>query len=100
MLARFNSLFPLWALLISLIAFFLNAPFAALNTAIVPLLAAVMFLMGLTLTKADVERIVKDPKPILVGVVLQFLLMPVMALTFLQDAPAIEPAHHRHGSCW
>jgi BASS family bile acid:Na+ symporter len=82
MLARFNSLFPLWALLISLIAFFLNAPFAALSTAIVPLLAIVMFLMGLTLTKADVERIVKDPKPILVGVVLQFLLMPVMALTF------------------
>ena len=57
-------------------------PFAALNTAIVPLLAIVMFLMGLTLTKADVERIVKDPKPILVGVVLQFLLMPVMAMTF------------------
>jgi BASS family bile acid:Na+ symporter len=82
MLARFNSLFPLWALLISLIAFFLNAPFAALSTAIVPLLAIVMFLMGLTLTKADVERIVKDPKPILVGVVLQFLLMPVMAMTF------------------
>jgi BASS family bile acid:Na+ symporter len=41
-----------------------------------------MFLMGLTLTKADAERIVKDPKPILVGVVLQFLLMPVLALTF------------------
>ncbi len=82
MLARFNSLFPLWALLISLIAFFVNAPFAALNNAIVPLLAAVMFMMGLTLTKDDVERILKDPKPILVGVVLQFLLMPVLALTF------------------
>ena len=82
MLARFNSLFPLWALLISLVAFFLNAPFATLNTAIVPLLTTVMFLMGLTLTKADVERIVKDPKPILVGVVLQFLLMPVLALTY------------------
>ena len=82
MLARFNSLFPLWALLISLIAFFQSAPFAALNSAIVPLLAAVMFMMGLTLTKADVERIVKEPKPILVGVVLQFLLMPILALTF------------------
>ena len=82
MLARFNSLFPLWALLISLTAFFLDAPFAALNAAIVPLLAAVMFMMGLTLTKDDVERIVKDPKPILVGVILQFLLMPVLALTF------------------
>ena len=82
MLARFNRLFPLWALLISLLAFFLNAPFAALSTAIVPLLATVMFMMGLTLTKADIERIVKDPKPILVGVILQFVLMPVLALTF------------------
>ena len=82
MLARFNRLFPLWALLISLLAFFLNAPFAALSTAIVPLVATVMFMMGLTLTKADIERIVKDPKPILVGVILQFVLMPVLALTF------------------
>jgi len=82
MLARFNNLFPLWALLISMVAFFLDAPFAALNTAIVPLLAAVMFMMGITLTSADIERILKDPKPILVGVVLQFLLMPVLAVTF------------------
>tara|TARA_B110000858_G_scaffold197865_1_gene261200 strand:+ start:4198 stop:5154 length:957 start_codon:yes stop_codon:yes gene_type:complete len=82
MFDRFNKLFPLWALLTSLIAFFLDTHFAALNSAIVPLLATVMFMMGLTLTKADVERIVKYPKPILVGVVLQFLLMPVLALTF------------------
>ena len=50
MLARFNNLFPLWALLISLIAFFLSAPFAALDTAIVPLLAAIMFMMGISIS--------------------------------------------------
>ena len=82
MLTRFNSLFPLWALLISLIAFIANAPFAALSGAIVPLLSCVMFMMGLTLTKEDVARIAKDPKPVLIGVVLQFLLMPILALTF------------------
>lgn len=82
MLSKFNSLFPLWALLISLIAFAMNSAFAALSPAIVPLLAIVMFMMGLTLTKTDVERIAGDPKPILVGVVLQFVLMPVLALTF------------------
>ena len=82
MLTRFNSLFPLWALLISLIAFIANAPFAALGGAIVPLLSCVMFMMGLTLTKDDVARIAKDPKPVLIGVVLQFLLMPILALTF------------------
>jgi bile acid:Na+ symporter, BASS family len=79
---KFNSLFPLWAALISVIAFLFDEPFAALNTAIVPLLAAVMFMMGLTLGRADIERVLKDPKPILIGVVLQFLLMPVLALTF------------------
>lgn len=82
MLNRFNTLFPLWALLISLIAFFLDTAFASLNSAIVPLLATVMFMMGLTLSKADIERVVKRPKPILVGVILQFLLMPILALTF------------------
>lgn len=82
MLDRFNSLFPLWALLISVLAFFFSAPFTTLNSAIVPLLATVMFMMGLTLTKADVLRILQDPKPVLIGVVLQFLLMPILALTF------------------
>lgn len=81
MLSKFNSLFPLWALLISLLAFFLSSPFAALSSAIVPLLAAVMFMMGLTLNKEDILRVVKDPKPVFVGVVLQFLLMPILALT-------------------
>ena len=82
MLRKFNSLFPLWAMLVSIVSFFYSAPFAALSSAIVPLLAAVMFMMGLTLTKLDVVRVAKDPKPVLVGVVLQFLLMPILALTF------------------
>lgn len=59
MLSKFNSLFPLWALLISIVAFFLSAPFAALAPIIVPLLAAVMFMMGLTLTEADILRVAK-----------------------------------------
>lgn len=81
MLPAFNSLFPLWALLISLVAFFFSAPFASLESSIVPLLALVMFMMGLTLGKDDFVRIAKDPKPVLIGVVLQFLLMPILALT-------------------
>jgi BASS family bile acid:Na+ symporter len=40
-----------------------------------------MFVMGLTLTEADLRRIAKDPKPVFVGVLLQFLLMPLLALT-------------------
>ena len=82
MLNKFNGLFPLWAMLASIVSFSYSSLFASLSSAIVPLLAAVMFMMGLTLTKLDVVRIAKDPKPVLVGVVLQFLLMPILALTF------------------
>jgi len=37
--------------------------------------------MGLTLTKDDFLRISKDPKPVFIGVLLQFLMMPMFALT-------------------
>jgi BASS family bile acid:Na+ symporter len=48
---------------------------------IVPLLASIMFMMGLTLTREDAARIALDPRPVAVGVALQFLLMPILALT-------------------
>ncbi len=78
---RFNSLFPLWAILLSLLAFFAADAFASLQSLIVPLLATVMFVMGLNLTREDFTRIVNDPKPIFIGVLLQFLLMPLLAIT-------------------
>jgi len=77
----FNTLFPLWAIALSVIAFFFNSFFSGLEDAIVPLLAAVMFVMGLTLTREDILRISKEPKPVFVGVVLQFVMMPMLALT-------------------
>jgi len=39
-----------------------------------------MFTMGLTLKAADFKRILEDPRPILVGVLLQFILMPLLAV--------------------
>ncbi len=81
MLAHFNRLFPLWALLLSLLAVYFRDFFAAMEGAIVLLLAGVMFLMGLTLKMEDFRRIAKDPRPVLVGVALQFILMPVAAIT-------------------
>jgi len=80
MLTRFNNLFPLWAMLLSIFALLFNGVFSGLQFAIVPLLAAVMFMMGLTLGKADFQRIIAAPKPVIVGVVLQFLLMPLIAI--------------------
>jgi BASS family bile acid:Na+ symporter len=81
MLSRLTRLFPLWAILLSIIAFFFNNVFSSLQSAIVPLLSCVMFMMGLTLSQADFLRIVRQPKPVFVGVLLQFLLMPLLAIT-------------------
>tara|TARA_B100001750_G_C15453021_1_gene570016 strand:- start:327 stop:1277 length:951 start_codon:yes stop_codon:yes gene_type:complete len=80
-MAFFNQFFPLWALLLSAVALVFNEPFSSLETAIVPLLAGVMFMMGLTLNKEDFLRISKDPRAVLIGVLLQFILMPILALT-------------------
>ena len=80
-MAFFNQFFPLWALLLSAVALVFNEPFSSLETAIVPLLAGVMFMMGLTLSKEDFLRISKDPRAVLIGVLLQFILMPILALT-------------------
>ena len=80
-MTRFNQLFPVWALCLSCIAFVASDFLSSFEEAIVPLLAAVMFMMGLTLTQKDFKRISKEPKAVFIGVLLQFLLMPVLALT-------------------
>ena len=79
MFSRINKLFPLWAILLAGVAFVFNAVFSGLQPAIVPLLAVVMFMMGLTLSGEDFKRIISAPKPVFVGVILQFLLMPLFA---------------------
>lgn len=81
MLTKFNQLFPLWAILLSLVAFIASDFFSGFDFAIVPLLGLVMFLMGLNLKTSDFLQIIKDPAPVFVGVALQFILMPVLALT-------------------
>ena len=78
---KFNQLFPLWAILLSVTAIIARDSIALLEPAIVPLLAGIMFLMGLTLEKKDFQRIIAQPQPVMVGVILQFVLMPILAIT-------------------
>ena len=80
-MTRFNQLFPVWALCLSCIAFVASDFLSSFEEAIVPLLTLVMFMMGLTLTQKDFKRISKEPTAVFIGVLLQFLLMPVLALT-------------------
>jgi BASS family bile acid:Na+ symporter len=72
-------LFPLWAMLGVLVAWMLPQWLVPLKVAIVPLLGLVMFAMGMTLTAGDFLTVLQRPFPVVLGVVLQFLLMPLAA---------------------
>jgi BASS family bile acid:Na+ symporter len=74
-----TRLFPLWALLAALLALLQPGWFAGLKPAIVPLLGLVMFGMGITLTGGNFLTVLQRPLPVLLGVALQFLLMPLAA---------------------
>ena len=79
MVHMLTRLFPLWAIILSTVAFFFPYLFSGLKPAIIPLLATVMFCMGMTLKWADFKETIKFPKVILIGVLLQYLVMPLSA---------------------
>jgi len=76
---RIVNLFPVWAVLLSSIAFFNADFFVELKMIIVPLLALVMLSMGMTLRWTDFKSVIKKPVVIAVAVSIQFLLMPLFA---------------------
>ncbi len=79
MIQRLTQLFPLWALLFSLLAWWQPQWLVGGKPAIVPLLMLIMFGMGLSLTWADFQGVLKRPALIGLGVVLQYALMPLLA---------------------
>ncbi len=80
MLRTLTNLFPLWAVLFSLAAYFSPATFIGLKSNIVPLLMIIMLAMGLTLKPADFANVAKNKKAVGVGLILQFTIMPLVAL--------------------
>ncbi len=80
MIKTITNLFPVWAILLSLLAFFQPLLFTSLKTLIVPLLTLIMLAMGLTLTAKDFANVSKNIKAVSVGVILQFTVMPIVAL--------------------
>ncbi len=76
---RFISLFPLWAVVLATIAYFVPQPFAELKGGIVPLLAVVMFGMGMTLTWQDFAAVLRRPAVIFLAAAIQFGCMPLFA---------------------
>jgi len=80
MIATITNLFPIWAIALSVLAFLQPSLFIALKAYIVPLLTLIMLAMGLTLTAKDFAQVSKNRKAVTVGVILQFTVMPIVAL--------------------
>ncbi|MFC0267265.1 bile acid:sodium symporter family protein [Kushneria aurantia] len=79
MFETINRLFPLWAIAAAVLAALMPEAFSALSHLIQPLLALIMFTMGLTLSRHDFAAVARSPKAVLIGLVLQFALMPAAA---------------------
>ncbi len=79
MINRIMNLFPLWAVLFSILAYSIPDLFAGMKSAIIPLLTLIMFGMGMTLTFQNFIDVLKNPTVLIMGVVLQYLLMPLTA---------------------
>ncbi len=62
-----------------------------LKTLIVPLIQVIMFGMGATLGLADFTRVLKMPRAVFIGLLLQFSIMPLLGFC-LAKAFAFEPA--------
>ena len=80
MLRIITQLFPLWAILFSLCAYFVPGLFVEHKGQIVPLLTIIMLAMGLTLKPKDFLNVIHNKKAIGVGLILQFSVMPIAAL--------------------
>ncbi|MBU5267874.1 bile acid:sodium symporter family protein [Virgibacillus proomii] len=71
--------FALWVLLVAVVAFLIPEQFLWIGKYISILLGIVMFGMGMTLSLEDFSEVVRHPKSVVIGVVSQFLLMPLIA---------------------
>ncbi|RKR06929.1 BASS family bile acid:Na+ symporter [Kushneria sinocarnis] len=91
MFTTLNRLFPLWAIGAAAIAAFMPGLFQPGAVAIQPLLALIMFTMGLTLSRADFAGVLRSPRAIVIGVVLQYALMPAAAFV-IASVLGLSPA--------
>ena len=87
---RLTHLFPLLAIIVSLVAWQYPDLFIAYKSWIVPLLALVMFGMGLTLHLSDFGNVLQMPRLIMVGVTLQYTIMPLTAVA-LSHMMGLDP---------
>lgn len=73
-----SNYFALLVIVAAALAFINPPPFKAAVPYIPQLLGLVMLGMGLTLTKDDFKAVFEQPKDVIIGILLQFIIMPLL----------------------
>ena len=81
------TVFPLIMFAAFLAAFFRPGVFAPLSGYMTPLLAVTMLGMGMTLSIPDFTMIARHPKPVVVGVLAQYCIMPLVGWSVAHMIP-------------
>ena len=71
--------FPIWAIVFAVAAYFLPDVIRTLLPYVTSLLTVVMFGLGITLSFADFRRVLVRPGPVIAGVVIHYVVMPLAA---------------------
>ncbi len=77
--AFIQKTFALWVIFFAAIALCFPEAFIWLKSYITIMLGIIMFGMGMTMTPADFKSVVHQPKAVFIGVLAQFIIMPVLA---------------------
>ncbi|MGG4609678.1 ketopantoate/pantoate/pantothenate transporter PanS [Providencia sp. Me31A] len=90
MLSKVTRLFPLWALILSILAYYTPHSFTGISPFISYLLMLIMFTMGVTLRISDFKRVVTRPAPVIICTFIHYLIMPLAAWLLAKafDMPA------------
>ncbi len=79
--------FAIWVIVFAVLGFFFPETFKQIAPWIVTLLSIIMFGMGLTLSVDDFREVVKRPFDVTIGVLGQFLIMPLLAVALTRIIP-------------
>lgn len=79
--------FAVWVILFAVLGFYFPDTFKQIGPWIVTLLSIIMFGMGLTLSVDDFREVVKRPVDVTIGVLGQFLIMPLLAVLLTRIIP-------------
>lgn len=105
MLTAFGILtrfFPLWIVLFVVVSYTNPEPFKVLPKFVPYFLGAVMLFMGLTMSLDDFKLVFKQPKNVIAGIVLRYIIMPFVGFgvaTLLGLPPALAAGLILVGCC-